>query len=449
MNWKNLVRAVVFTIVLLTVISAVTSPFTIIKGVTQRMDYKWMKGIYNEPKGSLDAIYIGSSNAYSYWNQNVAWKEYGITVYPYSCAEAPLTAYEYMLREAHRTHPDSVYILNINTLGESVISDHNVVLHRVADQMPMSLNKLRLINHMANIADMEYKDRLEFIFPIIKYHSGWDELGEYSFDTDTSEMKGGNTFGWYLDDTWDIAYAYKESDKTTPPEDYVMESVDGILEFCEKEDLKVLFVTAPRAETSVEHVEKINYINEYLEEKGYDVLNMMDIMDEYGVNLRLDFYNLTHTNIHGAIKYTSYMSEYLIEKYGFEDKRGQEEYSDWDEAWEAYSKVIDGKRVIPLEYDIEHRKYDINYPAKLTGKTADGKATISWQASQGADGYEIYCRNKYYYWKKIGETTDLSFTEKSRGDYKALAYRVIPYVEIDGERYYGQFQYRGVKVNGK
>ena len=449
MNWKNLVRAVIFTIVLVTVISSVSVPFVVPDGYTTRMDYRWIKGMYNEPKGTLDAIYIGSSNAYAYWNQNIAWSRFGITVYPYACAEAPLTAYEYMLKEAHREHPDAVYILSVNTLGETTIGEKDVVLHRVLDHIPMSMNKLLMIDHLCDIAEVEYEDRLEYVLPIIKYHSAWDEIGEGSFDTDTTQLKNGNTFSWFFEKKTDISKKYKESDKMLEPADYVMESVNGILDYCEKEDLKVLFVTAPRAEKEVATVEKINYINNYVKERGYETLDIMALKDEYDLNLKIDFYNITHTNIHGSLKYTMYLSEYLVEKYGFEDKRGQEEYASWDESANQYLKKVDGLRVMPFEYDLEARRNDIDYPANLKGKVVGKEITLSWSASTGATGYEVYKRNKYNSWFKVGETAEVSFTDKGRAVEGTHQYRVIPFVEVDGERQYGQYYYPGVTVNGK
>ena len=98
-----------------------------------------MSGIYEEPENSLDAVYIGSSNCYAFWNPNIAWEEYGIAVYPYCCSTQPLLATEYLIKEARKTQPNAVYIVNINTLGDAV---SDVVIHRLLDFMPLSKNKL-------------------------------------------------------------------------------------------------------------------------------------------------------------------------------------------------------------------------------------------------------------------------------------------------------------------
>lgn len=50
------------------------------------VESRWMTEIYKEKENSLDAVYIGSSKVYAYWNPNIAWNDYGIAVYPYNCA---------------------------------------------------------------------------------------------------------------------------------------------------------------------------------------------------------------------------------------------------------------------------------------------------------------------------------------------------------------------------
>ena len=40
----------------------------------------------------------------------------------------------------------------------------------------------------------------------------------------------------------------------------------------------------------------------------------------------MKYYNKDHTNVHGSIKYTRHLSEILIDKYGFKNKKN-------DNAW--------------------------------------------------------------------------------------------------------------------
>ena len=46
--------------------------------------YHTIGGFYEEEADSLDAVYLGSSNCYAFWNALVAWHSHGLAVYPYA-----------------------------------------------------------------------------------------------------------------------------------------------------------------------------------------------------------------------------------------------------------------------------------------------------------------------------------------------------------------------------
>ena len=88
---------------------------------------------------------------------------------------------------------------------------------------------------------------------------------------------------------------------------------------------------------------ELNNIVQYLEGKGATVLNLNteEKYKEIGVDFSGDFYNEGHMNSRGAAKYTEFLAGYLNENYDFEDKRGQEGYQGWDEAYEKYVKFYE------------------------------------------------------------------------------------------------------------
>ena len=38
-------------------------------------------------------------------------------------------------------------------------------------------------------------------------------------------------------------------------------------------------------------------------------------------------------NVYGAEKFSQFLGSYLLDNYGFDDKRGNEDYDSWDEAF--------------------------------------------------------------------------------------------------------------------
>jgi len=47
---------------------------------------------------------------------------------------------------------------------------------------------------------------------------------------------------------------------------------------------------------------------------------------------------MNHVNIFGAEKYTSFLGNYLQEKYSLPDKRNEQKYQEWNDLYDEWSK---------------------------------------------------------------------------------------------------------------
>ena len=61
-------------------------------------------------------------------------------------------------------------------------------------------------------------------------------------------------------------------------------------------------------------------LDEYIASKGYDYLNMNNVLDELNLDYSTDFYNSKHVNIAGAKKVTTYLAQYIEDNYGLQSK---------------------------------------------------------------------------------------------------------------------------------
>lgn len=456
---KSVLFALIFILLFAYVSKVVTYP-------SDYRNYQWIGGFYEEEEESLDAVYIGSSNCYAFWNSMTAWDEYGIAVYPYSCNAMSFIATEYLIKETRKTQPDALFVVNVNTISETTVTIEKV--HHLLDYMPFSLNKLELIDALADAGDFTTEERMECIVPMLRYHSRWSDLSEKDFNYEVNGMKGSSAYSTFLKTYVDITDRYVLTDETADVPETYAEALDSLLDYCDEEKVNVLFVTVPRAEKDEERLKQINKINELIEERGYDTLYLIDETEAIGLDITTDFYNRNHTNVHGSIKYTQYLSEYLIENYGFENKKGNEAYSSWDKGYEKYSKKI-MPYVLDIELDSAHRDYTLSQPADLQAevKTAEVPAEevqVSWKAVENADGYAVYRKEGTKgVWQQLAVTdktnyvdimtadenmesgeTDVEDTQtKSQTTY---TYTVVPYCEESGEKYYGNFAYLGVSV---
>jgi len=408
------------------------------------IDRQFIPGFYSERENSLDAVYIGSSNCFTYWNSLVAFEEYGICVYPYSCNSQPFFAAMHLIKEARKTQPQATFIVNINSITDDVITVD--AMHYLLDVMPFSLNKAELINHLSDIGGYSISERMEFYLPIIRFHSRLNEITEDDFGIKPDGYKGATTYYPYLNYSKNVSSNFVTTDKEGSLSEQTVNYTNQLLDYCDRENIKIIFVTVPQAKGQKDRIERYNALNKIIKNRGYTVLDLTEKCDEIGIDMTIDYYNGGHTNIHGSIKYTHYISEYLIKNFKFKDKRENKEYSDWQEAKTKYLNRIDSK-ILDIELDSVHRDYTLTIPSVKTTKAKSG-VRISYAKSNNAKGYAIYRREgKNGTWQQIAVTEGYGFTDTKTKKDTDYWYRVVPFSIKGDEKYFGNHKYNGSKIS--
>lgn len=332
MKGKKIIKAVSFLLIFL------FGFFTVQPVLADRdaSDYRRIQGFFEEKEESLDAVFLGSSTTYAFWTPPVAFAEYGITVYSFSNAAQPAFAAKYLIEDAKKTQPDALYIINVTHLLE----DYGTYLHKLLVNYPNGINKLKMTDYLCDIAGLSLTERMEHYFPILRFHDRWSELTKENFNISSEKYKCGSIYKSFLSITTDFSGMKYDFEIRSSLDDNNLKGLNDLMDYCEQNSVKVLFILTPQTLTESERFGKQNTTVDMLEERGFDVLDLRKCTDEIGLDFSTDFYNEKHTNIHGSLKVTDYISRYLIENYGFEDKRGKEEYSDWTEAAEKYYEKI-------------------------------------------------------------------------------------------------------------
>ena len=288
--------------------------------------------------------------------------------------------------------------------------------------------------------------RLEFYVPLFRYHSRWNELTKLDFDYELNGLKGGSIYSGYLKVSNDVSANYHNTDKRAEIDGRIEEALENLMDYCEAEKVNILFVTEPLAQHDEIVVAEYNTINAMINERGFPTLNMMDVMDDIGLDLKKDYYNNHHVNIHGSVKTTDYLSRYLIENYHIEDKRGDPAYSDWDEAYDKYVDII-APFAVDFEYADTHRANTLPAP-ELTGVKVNGgnALTLTWKKVNGADGYGVYRQEDRSGWQRIADVGAdiLTYRDESCIPTHTYTYTVASYKVEDGEVYWGSYDFTGV-----
>lgn len=439
MQWKKLIKGIAFCLLFVILFAGASR---ILTSPGDYRNYQWIAGFYEEPDDSLDAVYVSSSTAYAYWNSLVAWDQYGIAVYPYTSNSQHFITTEYLIREIRKTQPDALFIVNTNTIDNGRMSVEK--FHHLLDYMPLSLNKLQLTHYLVKTAGLDWESALELYVPLYRYHDRWSDLRVTDLKYRVDGLKGASAYNTYLKTITDVSDTYTYVDGREPLVEYISEAAVSLMDYCEKENVRILFVTVPRVETE-QRVKELNELNAMLEARGFDTLNLLEQPELCGLDLKQDFYNKGHTNVHGSIKYTKYLAEYLIAHYGFTNKHGDETYASWDAGYQKYEDTL-VKHILDLERDPDHRTLRLEVPANLTASVSAGSVDLFWEAVEGAQGYAIYRKADKSSWERLATTSELSFADTSVETAADYYYTVVPYLTEDGEVFYGKFDYLGICV---
>lgn len=440
---KNIIMVTISLILGLLVFSRVQSWFKMRDVPT----YQGIRGFYEEPKNSLDAIYVGASNVYYYWQAPVAWADYGITVWNYNSGAMPAEAVPFLMTEARKTQSNPLFIVNLNMFHEKLLDVSKI--HRVTNYLNLSFNKINMINSLADDAGIKGLEKLEFFFPIIRFHNRWSELSSLDFTKSLNGMKIG-LYNTFFTKTANMEKRYKVFYEEADLGDIQKKNLYSLLDYCDENDIRALFVIVPQVYSANDPLGKqLNTMKRIVEERQYDCIDLSRLLDEIGIQTDSDFRDRLHLNVHGAIKYTEYLAQYLKEHYGFEDKRNRSDYGSWNNASELYFTAV-SPYTAPFERNHSLRDYNLQAPhideLKINGQTI----TLSWQSSDQVAYYEIYRKSsvqeeKNWHLLETVSAERLTYIDSGLNPMTSYSYTVVPVSIRGNNKYYGNYNYSGVK----
>ena len=399
--------------------------------------FQSVTGFYEEPADSLDAVYLGSSNCYVFWNAPLAWHTHGIRVYPYATPSQPVEATEYLMREVRKTQPSAMFIVNLNAVEADDLDA--ISIHYLVNYMPDSEEKAALTDYLADLLGYSAADRLEFRFPWLRMRELWDNRITEGGVPALDGLKGASVYEKHLSVMTDISGDVVSTDRRSEISENQRSAIQSLLDFCDREGLRVLFVAVPRAEKDEDCLSRINAVCDMIRSRGYDVLDLTAGFAEVGLDLTQDYYEQKHANIHGSIKFTQYLCDYLAEHYGLADRRDDADGQSWDAAWAHFAEIA-APWALDIELDAFGRDYDLPAPGNMTAEADETQTTLHWDAVPAADGYAVYRKaGDSSGWEKLADTSETTFTDGGRD----CRYTVVPWRDANGERLYGNFDYAG------
>ncbi len=299
-------------------------------------------GYYSQQEDTMDAVFIGNSHIYKFWQGAFAWDELGMASSNLATSAMPASAMKNVMIEALKTQSPKVVVLDATPFAseDKSLERKNNKIHLLLDNMKFSWNRVEMIENYCKFSEVSGMDKLQYYFPIMQFHPRWKELSKTDF------LK---THPSYLNSNYQKSWMSKGLEEDTPhtiteERQKVGElneaALRDLLEWCKGQEVEVLFVAMPILRTV--NLARINYVGDIIEEAGFAFVNCNDKewYDSFGFQEKDDFQDVNHTNIKGSYKFTTVFGEYLMEQYGLEDHRGEDKYASYEEEALGYRKKV-------------------------------------------------------------------------------------------------------------
>ncbi|MBQ9134495.1 MAG: SGNH/GDSL hydrolase family protein [Lachnospiraceae bacterium] len=328
MTKKQALKAIIFVCLFLFMLKSVTYMIRTNGNVKEAF-----VGFYAEPEDTIDVVMIGSSPVYPFYAAPQMWGEYGFTAYPLSSNVQRPRAGVYLVKEALKTQTPDLFVFELRMYAytDAELTDNMAYTRGVTDNLKYSWNRFELINELVE----NPAERYTYYFDIFKYHSNWKTIVLPEQFTALFYERLHPLKGYMIQDEVvpgeGVDFSSITDTMPIPPEQE--ETLRELLVYLQENDLEALFIVSPMV-LNEELCMKFNYMENIVTSSGYTYLDLNDYVDEIGIDFAMDYYDGgSHTNASGAEKCTAFLGEYISSNYELEDKRGNEDYSSWDEAY--------------------------------------------------------------------------------------------------------------------
>lgn len=283
-----------------------------------------------------ELIILGDCEVYENISPIVLWEEFGITSYIRGSAQQLMGQSYYLLEDTLQRETPKVVLLSVSAMQEG--EQTNEAYNRMTlEGMQWSMAKVKAIRE----TKMEDEYMLEYLFPLLRYHSRWKELGKEDLEYLFKRGKVSHN-GYYMRADVRPLAEFPQSRRRA---DYrfplvSQEYLEKIRLLCEEKGIQLILMKAPSL-YPVWYDEWEEQIRTYAGSHGLLYLNCIPFIDEMGLDFQTDTYDGgLHMNVYGAEKLTKYLGERLLQETSLQDLRQDEALSAvWKEKAEFYKQM--------------------------------------------------------------------------------------------------------------
>lgn len=307
------------------------------------------QAFYDQPKNTIDVLFFGASPIRRGMNPLIMWNEYGFTSFDRSAGgQMPILSY-YQVVESVRSQTPKVVVLDtpsMFSLHDVDIKEGN--LRPNIDAMRFSDIKLFFIREVVSLS--EHQTFLSYLFPLIRYHSRWDQLERLDFEVNLRKTRNNyrGYYGIFLEQR-EITFPDNFMSPTAEVANFDPESLGYLkkmIEFCLEKGIEVVLVTMPRSSWSYSQHNAVQII---ADQYGLPYIDycLPEEFARLGINAKIDFSTSKHLSMVGAEKISLDMGSFLSKSYQLKDKRNDLSYVQWHIDYDNFiSDYLNGVELI-------------------------------------------------------------------------------------------------------
>ena len=338
-KWLKIIVTLVIIIGVLYLLQRLLVP----KYVSGVVEGAFVAEYYQEENKDYDVIFVGDCEVYENFSPITLWEEYGVNSYIRGTAEQYIWQSYYMLEDTLRYSIPDVVVFNIQALqfNESNSEAYNRMTLEGMEWSPSKVNAIK--------ASMKEDEKfLDYVFPILRYHTRWSELTANDFQYMFKTKKVSHN-GYYM--RVDVKPAENVPGGRILSDysfgDNAWKYLDMMTALCEENDIELLLIKAPSLYPYWYEEWEVQ-IEEYAAKNNLRYINFLEIQDETGIDYSTDTYDAgLHMNLSGAEKLSRYLGKILTEEMGVPDRRNDEE---WNAIWQEKIAFYKQEKQAQYEY---------------------------------------------------------------------------------------------------
>lgn len=347
LNLKKIIKGICFLAILLVILyycqRLLQAKWISSSGENTASTSTWQE--YRElEENTVDVLFLGTSHVYFGIDPMYIYDRSGITSYVFGGPGLRFDLTYITLEDALKTQKPSVVFLDMSAV-QFDFQQTEAKCHKVSDQLPISMSKIEY----AFDNDSEEMKPLDVLFPLLRYHTRWQELGKKDFQYVTGEMNETYIRGHYISyENKKTSFHFEEESEfvlTDRNRDY-LQRIDAL---CEENGIELICYKIP---TPTWYRAQSEGAAAIAEELGVPYLELYHEVDKMGLDVKTDFRDKqNHLNQYGAEKVCAWLTDYMQENLNLQDQRSTNQ--EWNEDLVKYKELLQERLDEDTEKDNE------------------------------------------------------------------------------------------------